>query len=120
MVDVGQVAPKSAVLDTTCYTKVPFSAGWCACDPAPPGHEVPAFTEWLTLTGDIRMRRGDNDIRNPIDDNVQRIDGDIACSIVHGTSLLVNNDFPIWQKYRLVWLPGNDDRLSVNEKTDDL
>src|SRR2546427_4994092 len=63
MVDVGQMAPKTAVLDPTCDTEVPFLTRW-RCDPSSTGHEVPTRANG-SATGDISMRRGDNDVRNP-------------------------------------------------------
>src|SRR2546425_612315 len=112
MVDVGQMAPKTAVLDPTCDTEVPFLTRW-RCDPSSTGHEVPTRAYGST-TGDISMRRGDNDVRNPRDHDVQGIDSDIAC---FATRLLVDDYLTDRQGYRL-GRPRNDDRGPVNHQTD--
>ena len=107
MVDVGQMAPKTAVLDPTCDTEVPFLTRW-RCDPSSTGHEVPTRANG-SATGDISMRRGDNDVRNPINHDVQCVD-DFSS---HRTGLLVDDDRDRSHLNRLVGLSGNDDRLSV-------
>src|SRR5437867_2148008 len=95
MVDVGQMAPESAVLDPTCYTEGP-SRTRRGGDPAATGHEVPTRAYGST-TGDISMRRGDNDVRNLRDHDVQGIDSDIAWF----TPLLVDDYLTDRQRYRL-------------------
>src|SRR5438094_725527 len=76
MVDVGQMAPKSAVLDPTCYTEGPFRARRGG-DPAAAGHKVPSRARGAAA-GDVGVRRGDDDVCNPRDHDVQGIDSDIA------------------------------------------
>src|SRR2546427_3977593 len=113
VVDIGQMAPKTAVLDPTCHTEGPSLTRWCPGDPSATGHEVPTGADG-PAAGDICVRRGNDDIRNPVDHDVQGIDSDVACVATHRTLLLVDDDATDWQRYRLIGLPRNDDRLSVH------
>src|SRR5437867_8153048 len=113
VVDIGEMAPKSAVLDPTCHTEGPSLTRWCPDDPSATGHEVPAWAGG-PAAGDICVRRGNDDIRNPVDHDVQGVDSDVACVATHRTLLLVDDDATDRQRYRLIGLPRNDDRLSVH------
>src|SRR5712691_5707470 len=100
MVDIGEMAPKSAVLDPTCHTEGPSRTRWCPGDPSASGHEVPTGANG-SATGDISVCRGNDDIRNPVDHDVQGVDSDVTVSAVCGTRLLVDNDVDHADVYRL-------------------
>src|SRR2546425_857115 len=120
MVDVGQMAPKSAVLDPTCHTEGPSLTRWCACDPSSTGHEVPTGAHG-SATGDICVCRGNDDIRNPFDHDVECIDSDITVVAARGTRLLVDDNATAErQRYRLIRRARHHDRLSVDHETNNL
>src|SRR2546422_4383980 len=60
MVDIGQMAPKSAVLHPTCYTEGPLRARRCPGDPSSTGHKVPTRARGAAA-GDVGVRKGDDD-----------------------------------------------------------
>src|SRR5712691_103100 len=115
MVDIGEMAPKSAVLDPTCHTEGPFRTRWCPGDPSSTGHEVAAGADG-PAAGDISVCGGNDDVRNLKNLDVQCVDSDITVLAACGTRLLVDGDATAVerQRYRLIGLPRNDDRLSVN------
>src|SRR5947207_315684 len=104
VVDIGQMAPKTAVLDPACHTEGPSLTRWCPGDPSASGHEVPTGADG-PAAGDIGVRRGDDDVCNPINHDVQCIDSDVACVATHRTLLLVDDDATDRQRYRLIGLP---------------
>src|SRR5207302_5941972 len=119
VVDIGQMAPKTAVLDPTCHTEGPSLTRWCPGDPSSTGHEVPTGADG-PAAGDIGVRRGDNDVCNPINHDVQCIDSDVACVATHRTLLLVDDDASDRQRDRLIRRSGHDYRLSGDHKVKDV
>jgi len=89
-------------------------------DPSSTGHEIPTRANG-SATGDISVCRGNDDVRNPINLDVECIDSDITVVAARGTRLLVDDNATAErQRYRLVGLPRNDDRLSVDHETNDV
>src|SRR5712691_11803934 len=88
---IGQVPPEPAILDPACYSEGSALTTRSACDPPAAGPEVPALTARWTRAHHIGMGGRDHDVRNPVDDDMQGIDGNIRGS---RTALLVDHDGP--------------------------
>src|SRR2546422_7788644 len=72
---VDQMAPQRALFDSTGDPEIPLGPRRGAGDPPAPGGEVTsgAARRWRTCgAGDVRVRRRDDDVRDPVHDDVDR------------------------------------------------
>src|SRR5216683_131159 len=109
------MAPEGAVLDAACHPKVCLGSRRRTCDPPAAGHEV-ADTRWVPCAVDISVGRGNDDIRNTGDGNVQGIYGESFT--IRRSGLLVNYHLAIGQQNCLVGLCSNDDAVAVDYQSD--
>src|SRR5882762_3582158 len=121
VIDVGQVAPERALFDPTRDTEVSFRAGGCGRDPAAAGDEIrPGGATGRRrgrLAGDIGVRRGDDHVRHPRHDDMERVDGDVSWP---GAGLLVDDYLPNEQRQSLVRRSRDRDGLAVHGQRRDI
>src|SRR5260370_38342613 len=107
------MAPHRALVDPTRATEVRLAPGRGTGDPAATADEIApaaARRRWARLAGDVRVRRRDDDIGDPVDDDVERVDGDVARA---RTCLLIDDHPTVRQRQGLVRRPGDGNRLAV-------